>query len=374
MSLVRTEIVLPKDYCQDRGYPFIEFSTPRPLELVERDVYGDEGRFKCALAHAFVGAVENVRVFGPGYLVTGDGRCLLHGLSHGNYPQFLETQLKGYLVNKVASSVIELEIPDGAPFIDDEVVLLWGNPNFGHWIFTHLHRLALLSYHPELKDKKILVLDQTPERYLSWLARMGIPEERLVRAQDCSRIARLWVPSVVHYRGHYADMNVHVFPEAVRLFRDAVLRPRTPRAPGGNGRERIYVSRAKANWRRVVNEDELMERLEELNIRRVFMEDLPIDEQIDVVSRAELIVLAAGGASPITMLAPADACIIEMCLPNFSGIFGSRIWAQILGQRFSRLDVEPVEPDSTRPIHTTTDLDGFVPVDELAELIEAADG
>lgn len=372
MSRVRAEIVLLKDYCRDSGQPFNEIATPRPLTLVERDVFGNQARLDCGLAHAFIGRVENVRVFGPGFILTGDGRCLLHGLTHANYPQNLEAQLQGYLVSKIAESVIELEIPDAPSFIDDEVVLLWGSRNFGHWMFTYLHRLALLSYQPELREKKILVLDGIPERFIAWLPGMGIGEERLVRAQDGSGVARLWVPSVPHYRGHYADMNVYTFPEAVRLFREQVLRQRTPAAPRAGKRERIYLSRAKAKWRRAVNEEELAARLEQLGVRRVFMEELPIDEQIDLISRAQLVVLFAGGASPITMLAPEDADIIELCLPGFSGIFGSRIWAQILGQRFSRLDVVPVDTGIDMPV-PATDRDGIVPVDKVAELITAAD-
>lgn len=374
MSLVRAEIVLPKDYCQDRGFPFFEFATPRPLTLLERDVYGDEARLDCGTAHAFIGYAENARVFGPGFILTGDNRCLLHGLSHANYPQGLETLLKGYLVRKIESSVIELELPDGPSFNDGEMVLLWGNANFGHWIFTHLHRLVLLTYRPELRDRKVVVLDEMPERYFPWLTRLGIGKERVVRAKDGSGIARLWVPSVLNYRGHYDDMNVYTYPEALHWFREQILSGQDPLAASGKERERIYVSRGKAKWRRTLNEEELVARLEQLDVRRIFMEEMSIDEQIDVISRAELIVLPTGGASPITMLAPRDATIIEICVPGFSGIFGSRIWAQMLGQRLSRVDVAPIELDSTSSLHTTIDRDGVVPVDEVVELVEAADG
>lgn len=372
MSRVKAEVILPKDYCEENGYPFIEFARPRPLVLLERDAFGTYAQFNCGLAHAFIGSVENVRVFGPGFILTEDGCCLLHGLTHGNYPQNLETQLQGYLVGKLGDANIELDIRDSPSFIDDEVVLLWGSQNFGHWLFTYLHRLVLLSYYPKLRDRKILVLDETPRRFTSWLARMGIAEEQLVRAKDCSGVARLWVPSVLHYRGHYSDMNAYTYPEAVHLFRNQVLHQRSLVIPHEEKRERIYLSRAKAKWRKVVNEQELVARLEELNVRRVFMEELSVDEQIDVISRAELILLFAGGASPITMLAPKDTSIIELCLPGFAGIFGSRIWAQILGQGFSRLDAIPV--DSGGPMfNPATDRDGIVPVDKVEELILAAD-
>jgi capsular polysaccharide biosynthesis protein len=335
-------------------------------------VFGSQVRHTCGLAHAYLGLVKDARIFGPGFILTAEGNCLLHGLTHGNYQQVLVSQIKRYVARQVANGALELEIRDDAPFIDDEVVLLWGSRNFGHWIFTYLHRLLLLSRQPGLRDKKILVLDETPERYLPWLARMGIPEERVVRARDCTGVARLWVPSVLHYRGHYDDNDVYTFPDAVRLFRNLVLRQPAPAAPRGTKRERVYLSRAKAKWRRAVNEEELAARLEALDVRRVFMEELSLDEQIDVISRAELIVQATGAVSPMSMLAPEDVSIVEMSLPGFAGAFGSRVWAAILGQRYSRIEVAPVDTGIFMPV-PETDRDGIVPIDKVVELIEAGD-
>jgi hypothetical protein len=72
------------------------------------------------------------------------------------------------------------------------------------------------------------------------------------------------------------------------------------------------------------------------------------------------------------MLAPRDASIVEVCLSGFSGIFGSRLWAQILGQGFSRVDATPVVTSGpmTNP---ATDRNAMVPVDKVRELILAAD-
>jgi capsular polysaccharide biosynthesis protein len=372
MSLVQAELILPQDYCRQRGYPFLEISAPRPLLLRERGLSGEYSSSDCRLAHAYVARVDDARGFGPGFLVTGDGHCLLHGLSHANYSKAIKLQLQGYLAGKIAGTRMPLEIPDGRPFLDDEAVLLWGSANFGHWLWNYLHRLTLLSRHPQLRDLKIVVLEETPARYTAWLARMGIAEDRVVRLPDCSRVARLWVPSVPHYRGHYEDGNVYTWPEAVHLFREAVLGARAASIPPGEKRERIYVSRDKAQWRKAVNEDELTAMLEPLGVRRVFLEDLSVDEQIDLVSRAELIVLMAGGASPVTMLAPRDASIVEVCLAGFSGIFGSRLWAQILGQGFARVDATPVETRGPMS-NPATDRNAHVPVSKVRELVLAAD-
>lgn len=372
MTTVKRKLLLFKKFCEESGSPFLEFVTPRPLALVEQDVFSKYTLFQYGLAHAFVGSIRNARVFGSGFLLTESGHCLLHGLTSGNYRQNLETQLKNYLVNKPVDDEMELNIDESAPFIDEEAVLLWGSNNFGHWIFTYLHRLTQLQFVPGLLEKKLLVWEGTPKRFIDWLPKMGVTEEKLVYAQDCSQVAQLWVPSVVHYRGHYTDMNVYIFPEAVHVFRHQILKERAFLIPHEEKRERIYVSRARAKWRRLINEEELVRRLTELGVRTVYLEELSVDDQIDIVSRAELIVLFAGGASPITMLAPKDVIIIELSLPGFSGIFGSRVWAQILGQRFSRVNAMPVDSVGERP-NPLTDRDAMVPVENVVALIGAAD-
>ena len=372
MSLVEAELVLPQDYCRQRGSPFLEIAAPRPLLLQERDLRGGYVTSECRLAHAFIACVDDVRVFGPGFLLTGDGHCLLHGMSHANYSKALKMQLEGYRGGKLAGARVPLEIPDGRPFLDEEAVLLWGSTNFGHWVWTYLHRLTLLAHDPRLRGLKIVVRDETPARFTEWLARLGIAEDRVVRLADCSRVARLWVPSVLHYRGHYEDGQVYTWPDAVHLFRKAVLGTRATALPPQEKRERIYVSRDKAQWRKAVNEEELTAMLAELGVRRVFLEELSVDQQIDLVSRAELIVLMAGGASPVTMLAPRDAGIVEASLPGFSGIFGSRLWAQIVGQGFARVDAKPVATHGPMS-NETTDRNAHVPVAKVRELVLAAD-
>ena len=372
MSVVEADIVLPQVYCREMGYPFFEAAQPKPLVLRERSLLGTEANLKCNVAHAFIARVDNARVFGPGFLLTPDGHCLLHGLYSANYSQAMKVLLQPYLAAKLVDAHVSLELPAERPVLDEEAVLLWGSTNFGHWLWTYLHRLTFVWQHQRLRGLKIVVADETPERFMPWLARLGIGPQQIVRVQDGTAIRRLWVPSIPHYRGHYEDREVYTWPDAVRSFREAVLGPRATAIPSEERRERIYISRDRAQWRKAVNEEELTAMLEQAGVRRVFLEELSVDEQIDLVSRSELIVLMAGGASPVTMLAPRDASIVEVCLPGFSGIFGSRLWAQILGQGFARVDATPVVTEGPMS-NPATDHNAQVPVDKVRELITAAD-
>lgn len=315
------------------GLAYIE----RPA--MEAHVYGQ--------AHAFIGSAENVRVIGSGSLVAENG-IYVHGLSTGNYESNIRIQLKQYA-----------EVPDGGD-ISGEHVLIWGCDNFGHWLITYLMRAALLWYRTELLRLPILLSNKTPKRFVEWLVRMGLTRFRY--APDGARVEKLWVPSVVCYRGHYEDKKPYIFPQALHILRQLVLRNMCLPHPV---RERIYLSRAKAKWRRFTNEEELAKVLAANGIKRVFMHELSLERQLDLVSRAELIVIHAGGDSPITMFAPADCRILELNIPIFNGVFASRCWAHILGQKFQRINAAPLTKTGRLPI----DCDSTINIEEVVKLL-----
>lgn len=303
-------------------------------------------------AHAFIACVDNARVIGSGSLVTDDG-IYVHGLSTGNYAENIQLQLQKYD-----------SVPAGGEITGDHV-LIWGGDNFGHWLITYLLRVTLLWHRSELLSKSILLSDKTPKRFIDWLRRMGFSRFRFV--PDGVRVERLWVPSVVCYRGQYEDKNPFILPQSVHLLRRLVLKDLEFPHPV---RERIYISRAKSKWRRFENEDALVSMLSAHGIRRVFMGELTIERQLDLISRAELIVIHAGGDSPITMFAPMDCHIVELSVPSFVGTFASRCWAHVLGQPFMRVNGEPTAKTGTLPI----DWDSVISLDEVNECIRRCRG
>ena len=290
-------------------------------------------------AHAFIAYVDNARVIGSGSLVTDDG-IYVHGLSTGNYSENIRLQLDKYE-----------SVPDGGE-IEGEHVLIWGGDNFGHWIVTYLLRATLLWHRTELLSKSILLWNGVPKRFVEWLKRMGLSRFRY--APDGVKCERLWIPSVVCYRGHYEDKTPFIRPESVHLLRRLILQDLELPHPV---RERIYISRAKSKWRRFTNEDAVAQTLAGYGIKRVFMGELTLERQLDLVSRAELIVVHAGGDSTITMFAPADCRIVELSIPQFTGTFASRCWAHVLGQPFYRVNGHPVGASGRLPIDCDSTMD-----------------
>jgi len=313
--------------------PHYEIARPQPIGFVEKPAmkaytYGE--------SHAFISCVENVQVIGTGSLVNCDG-IYVHGLSTGNYADNIRIQLEKY------DAVPEAETLEG------EHILVWGCDNFGHWVVTYLLRATLLWHQSELLSKSILLHNKTPKRFVEWLKRMGLTRFRF--ASDGVRVQKLWVPSVVCYRGHYEDKAPYIRPEACHALRRLVLQDLIKPHPV---REKLYISRAKTKWRRLENEDALAAALAAKGYRRVFMHELTLERQLDLVSRASHIVIHAGGDSPMTMFAPMDCKIIELSTPNFTGTFGSRCWAHVSGRSLRPVHTNPASLCSFSILHTVS--------------------
>jgi capsular polysaccharide biosynthesis protein len=102
---------------------------------------------------------------------------------------------------------------------------------------------------------------------------------------------------------------------------------------------RLVVSRAKTRSRRVVNEADLLARLEPLGFRPVYLEDLPLVEQITLFARAEAIVASTGAGLvnliharpgvPVAILMP-EECPDLVCrdIAAFARLRGAIFFAQ----------------------------------------------
>ncbi len=83
-----------------------------------------------------------------------------------------------------------------------------------------------------------------------------------------------------------------------------------------NGR-RIYLSRAKARFRRVVNESELISALQPYGFEVVVAEDLSFRDQVELFSGSELIVAPHGAGLANLSFARAAKLLVEIFSPGF---------------------------------------------------------
>lgn len=172
-----------------------------------------------------------------------------------------------------------------------------------HWLFDVLPRLEILrlaGWDENTWDH--LVVNASGAAYeRETMDRFGVPADRVRQVDARTHILadRLIVPSNVSVTGF-----VPVW--ASQLVRDQLL----PSAPPAGPPLRLYISRADAVQRQLADEDRLVPRLEALGFTCLTLSGRPLDEQIELFSRAEVVIGPhGGGLSNLVWCRPGTAVV-----------------------------------------------------------------
>ncbi|TVY11835.1 glycosyltransferase family 61 protein [Paenibacillus cremeus] len=157
--------------------------------------------------------------------------------------------------------------------------------NYFHWMYDVLPRLELYRHSPIPIQR--YVVNSIPRPFqLETLNALGIRNEQLIQAHPHMH---LQVKHLVV--GSWSGRSV--FPKWPCEFLRRHFLPQQFQTPKG---ERIYVSRATAPFRKVSNEDEIMQILARFGFQHVVMDSMPVTEQAKLFASADAIVAAHGAA------------------------------------------------------------------------------
>lgn len=184
---------------------------------------------------------------------------------------------------------------------------IWSG-NYGHWIAYHLPKL-LAFVEGGFKDDIVLPergrwlnVEERDITYLSLIDQKIVRHHRLL--QGVTNVKKL---AIIDGDPHHGSMISNVANRMlghVRQLPDAK-------------RKRYYISRSNAGYRRLLNEKQLLEKLEDIGFESISLENLPILEQIEAFSRAECIVGMHGSGLANMIFCPADALIVEVIAEDF---------------------------------------------------------
>jgi capsular polysaccharide biosynthesis protein len=172
-----------------------------------------------------------------------------------------------------------------------------------HWLFDVLPRLEILrlaGWNERRWDH--LVVNAVGATYEhETLSRFGISPDRIRQVDRHSHVVadRMVATSTVSVSGYVPAW-------ATRLVRDRLLPADTPADPP----LRLYVSREDAEQRRLADEDRLVALLEPLGFTCLTLSGRTLDEQIDLFSRAEIVIGPhGGGLSNLVWCRPGTAVV-----------------------------------------------------------------
>lgn len=125
--------------------------------------------------------------------------------------------------------------------------------------------------------------------------------------------------------------------------------------PHGDGRRsgrRLFTSRTDASWRRIVNEDAVMELLAVHGFERLECARMTIGEQAAAFAEASVVVGAHGAGLTNLLFTPPGATVVELfAAPAAIEISNYRVLCARLGHRYARLLAAPVAGPRAKTPH-----------------------
>lgn len=190
--------------------------------------------------------------------------------------------------------------------------------NHSHWLTAHLPKLRLLQERGEL-DNLVLPAERTPAIDAS-LAMLGLDPARC-HAFDPARVLEVEELTVL--------VTDRLRPELLRPVR-AALAPQDD-APASR---RVFISRARARGRKLLDEQALWRQLEPRGFERIFMEELDFSAQVRLMHQTAVLLAPHGAGLTNMMFCRSGAEIVEIAdpaypNPNFYALacaMGHRYW------------------------------------------------
>jgi len=176
--------------------------------------------------------------------------------------------------------------------------------NHGHFLFQHLPRLLACRDAPQFPEKPKLLVAQGHQRWQGrYLQKLGLADETdIVQCDEgtlnCDEL--FYIPQIRSQSSPLCRPQDYVY------MRECFHRP------GPKTGLPIFISRADAPDRHLLNETEIIASFERVfgSCRVVCLSKTPLDEQIDLISRAPLITGSQGQAFAVSLFAKDSAFVI----------------------------------------------------------------
>jgi hypothetical protein len=208
--------------------------------------------------------------------------------------------------------------------------------NHYHWHIDILPRLYSL-HHPSLLSLStitLLITDRVGEERFQTVERLIPPQVRVERVPSTSVVR---TDRFIHLPYLSDDWAGYLPREYLEFFREKMNVCSDAENGGVGPRRRLFVSRADADVRRLLNEEEVTRQLARLGFEVYVPGHHTLGEQIDAFSDAEVIV-GMHGAGLTNMLYSNNAKVLEIRPSNYPGLNHFRLLAAALGHEYANLD------------------------------------
>lgn len=226
--------------------------------------------------------------------------------------------------------------------ISGQVAVLAGlsGHNYFHWMVDVLPRFEILRQSGiNLAEIDWFYLNEPRAPFQqATLKKLGIPLDRVLSSDQHPHIQaeQLIVPS---FTGHFGWLE----PWMLRFLRQEFLPLASVNSPiGDRFPERLYISRASANHRQVLNDAAVLETLQESGFVAVELERFSFADQIALFTNAKAIVAPHGGGLTNLMFCRPGTTLLEFFSPHYVRHY-YWVMGQALGLTHYCLMSEPIK-------------------------------
>ena len=288
------------------NHPEISYTSCSPEKYVEYEKLPVADNhylhpYKGTFQETFVLRIPKGQVYGlDGHVVVGDS--LINEIVWQNCA-LPKHQLENARKNKPIKKVFRMA-----------VIAQSGNSFYYHWIVEILGRLALLEQAGEEYDY-LYVPTYRPfmkEALILW----GVNPEKIIDSTDdvLYEVDEIIVPSLVaSIRTDGSPRLAHYAPkEIVDYVKTKLSNSFETQNKEYSFCKRVFISRSDAQFRKILNEDEVFEKFAAQGFERYILSSLSLIEQIALFKNAEIVVGTLGSGLTNILFCNKDALVVDI--------------------------------------------------------------
>ncbi len=345
------KMIQAREYCKN-SRQYYQVIDPEHEIQIHIEKYG---LIQYTVTESFLTCLENIIVIPVNFTIIAEEKFLLYeGFDTNSRESIL---LINSFQHKTNDGRVLVDLPNQKRVIEEEVILFGGGRNFSHCVNDWFSKLYVLKHFPDLSDLPILVSSSVIQPILELFELFDIPCNRIMmfKHEETLICKKVWLPSLTHAFQFFS-------PKYLQFFRDTIQKHAklTPK------KNRLYLGRQNALHRRVTNEAAIIELLEQYEFQTIIPEKLSIQEQIDLFTNAEMMVIPTGGGSASSIFAPEGAVIIDLSNPKIEA-YQYYIAAAIQGLHFHQIIGNTEETNTGR---LAIDCDFNIPIQELEKILK----
>jgi hypothetical protein len=206
---------------------------------------------------------------------------------------------------------------------DGYLLTLLQSANYYHFVCEVLPLVFALMRDDGWGDRPVYVGADLPPFVFEYLHLLGLDRQCRPLPRGVYTAHRLRVPT-------FPGLSSSPSPDHLLAVRHSCL---DAVGPSAEPRRRLYISRADAPDRRVVNEPELLHLLADFGFERVTLSNKSVPEQIRLFQSAEFIIAPHGAGTTNLLFAPSDCGLLELMGPTIHS-WSFMVIASTLGQPY----------------------------------------